>query len=120
MSCHAQDKSLDKSIHIFDGYVVGAFLDGGGNLNFMRPNFNLKWNKNTLVFGMLPSLRLNRLSENNRLHLFPTLGAGITYSYKNIAFQIPFYYNFNSDLQQVNWNVGIGIGYYFNYSNNNS
>ena len=110
-----QEGKVEKQIHLFDGYIVTGYVDRGAFLNFTGPNVNLKWNKSTLVLGMLPSLRLIQLTENNRLHLFPTLGTGITYSYKNLAVQLPFYYNANSNLVDARWHIGFGMGYYLNY-----
>ncbi|MCC5924373.1 MAG: hypothetical protein JJT77_11345 [Crocinitomicaceae bacterium] len=110
-----QDDKVEKQMHVFDGYIIAGYVDQGAYLNFTGPNFNLKWKKSTLVLGMLPSLRLIQLEENNRLHLFPSLGTGITYSYKNIAIQLPFYYNSSTDLHQAKWNIGFGLGYYLNY-----
>jgi hypothetical protein len=42
--------------------------------------------------------------------IIPSLGIGITYTYKLMAVQIPFYYSNKTTLENGRWNFGIGIG----------
>lgn len=99
---------------LYDGYVMGGYVDGGAFLNFTGPNINMTMSDSKIVLGMLPSLRFkeDRAEVKNAL-VTPNLGVGITYSYKNFAVQVPFYYNAKTSTENGKWNIGVGIGYRF-------
>lgn len=48
-------------------------------------------------------------SEVKNSFVMPTLGIGITYSYRKLALQIPLYYNAKTATADGKWNVGIGM-----------
>ena len=95
----------------FDGTIVAGYADQGGFLNFTGPNVSFTSGKSKILVGMLPSLRFKEdKSAVKNAFVTPTLGMGITYSYKKIAVQVPFYYNAKTATVNGKWNVGIGIG----------
>lgn len=95
----------------YDGIVVGGYVNDGGYLNFTGPNINATYGESKFIFGMLPSVRFKEdkgVTKNS--FVFPTLGFGFTYSYKALAFQLPFYYNAKTATEDGKWNIGIGVG----------
>lgn len=99
------------SFAFFEGTAVAGYVDKGGFFNFTGPNVNLTSGKSKLLLGMLPSLRFKEdKSEVKNSFVMPTLGMGLTYSYKKLAFQIPLYYNAKTATADGKWNVGIGMG----------
>lgn len=103
---------------LFDGVVVGGYVDHGGYLNFTGPNVNFTSGNSKLILGMMPSLRFKEddATPKNAL-VTPSLGVGITYCYKYLAFQVPLYYNPKTAVKDGKWNVGIGIGLRLNALN---
>lgn len=99
---------------IFDGVVVGGYVDNGAYLNFTGPNINMTVKKSKLILSMLPSLRFkeDKSAIKNSL-VTPSLGAGLTFCYKSFAIQVPLYYNAKTATANGKWNVGAGIGYRF-------
>lgn len=95
----------------FDGMIVAGYVDKGAYLNFTGPNVSYTSGKSKVLVGMLPSLRFkeDKAAVKNAF-VTPTLGMGITYSYKKFAVQVPFYYNAKTSTVDGKWNVGIGIG----------
>lgn len=109
-----QKKEKKVSVAFFDGTVIAGYVDRGAFLNFMGPNINLSKGNSRFVFGMLPSLRFKEDSGPTRNAVVtPNLGGGITYSYKKIAFQVPFYYNTKTATRNGQWVIGFGMGYRF-------
>jgi hypothetical protein len=99
------------NIWLFDGFVVGGYVDNGAYLNFTGPNINFKKGKSKFVLGMLPSLRFKRDNATPRnATIFPSLGVGFTYSYKIWAFQLPLYYNAKTATTDGKWHLGFGVG----------
>ncbi len=95
----------------YDGIVVGGYVNDGGYLNFTGPNVNATYGESKFILGMLPSVRFKEdKGATKNSFVFPTLGFGLTYSYKALAVQIPFYYNAKTATENGEWNVGIGIG----------
>ncbi|MGY6560694.1 MAG: hypothetical protein ACXITV_01170 [Luteibaculaceae bacterium] len=94
-----------------EGYIVSGFVDNGGYINFTGPNFNITRGNTQLVLGMMPSLRFKQdNTEPRNSFITPALGTGITFSYKWMAIQIPFYYNAKTATQNGRWHVGFGLG----------
>lgn len=95
----------------YDGIAVGGYVNEGGYLNFTGPNINANYGGSKFILGMLPSVRFKEdKGTTKNSFVFPTLGFGFTYSYKALAFQIPFYYNAKTATEDGKWNIGIGIG----------
>ncbi len=95
----------------FDGVIVSGYVDNGAFLNFTGPNISLTIKSSKILLGMLPSLRYkedNGIFKNSPIT--PSLGFGLTYSYKKIAIQVPIYYNTKTATANGRWNLGIGIG----------
>lgn len=102
------------SLDLYDGTVVTGYVDQGAFLNFTGPNLNYTFQDSKILVGMLPSLRFKQdRSEIKNALVTPTLGMGITYAYKKIVLQIPFYYNPKTAVNNGNWKMGIGIGFRF-------
>lgn len=112
----SQEAKKEKvAVAFFDGTVVAGYVDRGAFLNFTGPNINFSKGNSRFVLGMMPSLRFkedNSGPTKNSL-VTPNLGGGITYSYKNIAFQVPFYYNTKTATRNGQWVIGFGMGYRF-------
>ncbi|MCC5922068.1 MAG: hypothetical protein LAT68_16920 [Cyclobacteriaceae bacterium] len=112
-SALAQDQK--SPISLYDGYIVAGYVDQGVYLNYTGPNINLHQKDFRMVVGMLPSLRFRQdNSEPRNAFVTPSLGVGITTSYKGVALQIPLYYNAKSATQNGQWHIGIGLGYRLN------
>ncbi len=118
-SINAQELVLTKSdsaktkisIATFDGIVIMGYVDYGGFLNFTGPNLNVVFGKHKILIGMLPSLRLKvEDTQPRNAFITPSLGAGITYSYRFLAIQVPFYYNAKTATNNGQWQVGVGLG----------
>jgi hypothetical protein len=63
------------------------------------------------MIGVLPSLRFKEdkgITKNS--FITPSLGIGITYTFKSLAIQIPFYYTSKTTVENGKWEMGIGIG----------
>jgi hypothetical protein len=72
------------------------------------------------MIGVLPSLRFKEDNGTTKNSLVtPSLGLGMTYTYKSIAVQIPFYYNSKTAITDGRWNIGIGVGLKLNQLNTN-
>ena len=115
LKVNGQEKE-DANINLgfYDGFFISGYVDKGGFLNFTGPNINYTKIDSKIVIGMLPSLRFKEdKSEVKNAFITPNLGVGITYSYKNFAVQIPFYYNTKTGTENGKCNIGIGIGYRF-------
>jgi hypothetical protein len=96
---------------LFDGVVVCGYVDNGAYLNFTGPNLSFTKGPSKLVLGMLPSLRFKKDSGTvHNAFVTPSLGCGITYSYKWAAIQIPIYYNSKTATSNGQWNIGVGLG----------
>ncbi|MCG2611878.1 hypothetical protein LZZ90_10210 [Flavobacterium sp. SM15] len=95
----------------YDGMIIAGYVDKGAFLNFTGPNINWSYNSSKIMLGMLPSLRIkedNKTPKNSTIT--PSLGVGLTYCYKKIAFQLPMYYNTKTAASDGKWNIGIGLG----------
>ena len=96
---------------ILSGTIVGGYVDNGAYLNFTGPGVKLQRGSSDLMIGVLPSVRFkedNGITKNALVT--PSLGIGITYTYKLLAVQIPFYYNGKTAIADGRWNIGIGLG----------
>lgn len=95
----------------FDGSVVAGYVDNGAYLNFTGPNISWQKGRSKLLIGMLPSLRY-KVDQGATVNarVYPALGAGLTYSYQRIVFQVPLYYNPKTATTNGNWQIGCGLG----------
>ena len=95
----------------YDGTIIGGYVNGGGFINFMGPNLNFSIKKHRIVIGMLPSLRFKEDNSTPRNSLvMPTLGVGITYSWRFLAIQVPLYYSPKTAAADGSWDIGVGAG----------
>ncbi|MES2555445.1 MAG: hypothetical protein V4604_04795 [Bacteroidota bacterium] len=107
---HAQETKKVK-LSAYDGVLVGGYVDEGAFLNFTGPNINLVFKQSKLSLGMLPSLRFKEdHGTPKNAFVTPNLGAGLTYTYKWFAIQIPCYYNAKTATKNGHWYLGIGVG----------
>ncbi len=104
-------QNIKSEATLFEGIVIGGYVDQGAFLNFTGPNIALSKGNSKLFIGMMPSLRFktdNGTTKNT--FVTPSLGFGITYSYKFLAIQIPMYYAPKTLSQNGKWHFGIGVG----------
>lgn len=105
---------------IANGTIFGGYVDNGGFLNFTGPGIKLQGLSSELMVGVLPSLRFKEDNGNTKnSFITPSLGIGITYSYKNLALQVPIYYNSKTAVSDGKWKLGIGIGIKLNQVSTN-
>jgi hypothetical protein len=97
--------------YLFEGIIVGGYVDQGAFLNFTGPNIAVIKGNSRILIGMMPSLKFKKDSGTKQnAFVTPALGCGLTYCYKFIALQIPFYYTPKTTLQNGQWHIGAGIG----------
>ncbi|AHF16308.1 hypothetical protein [Niabella soli] len=102
---------------LWDGMAVAGYADHGAFVNFGGPAVKWAHKPFCISLGMLPSLRIkedkvaNNATENTTLT--PSLGFGLSASYKHLVLQMPLYYNAKTAAANGKWNVGAGIGYKF-------
>ena len=105
---------------LYDGIIVAGYVDDGAFVNFTGPSLKFQKDKSSIMFGMLPSLRFKEdkgITKNS--FIFPSLGLGITYSYKYLALQVPIFYNPKTSVDNGKWHLGVGIGLKLNYFTKN-
>ena len=93
------------------GTFVSGYVDRGAFVNFTGPALGYGFGKSQILIGMLPSLRFKEDSGTTKNSVvIPTLGFGITYTYKSLAFQVPLYYTTKTSTSNGKWNIGLGLG----------
>lgn len=102
---------------LWDGVIVAGYVDNGAYINFSGPNIKYSRKPVVLAVGMLPGLRIKKDnvaegSPENSI-ITPSLGFGLTASYKHLAVQIPVYYTNKTAAKDGKWHPGIGLGYKF-------
>lgn len=105
----SQEKAV--KVAVYDGVVVGGYVDEGAYLNFTGPNLGITLAQTKFIFGMLPSLRFKSdhgIPKNS--FVTPSLGVGITFIYKRFALQLPLYYTAKTSKSDGKWMLGAGIG----------
>jgi hypothetical protein len=111
---YQQLPTVEKYIKPFSGIFVSGYVDDGAFINFTGPNLSFSTGKSQFLVGMLPSLRIKQDSGTTTNSMItPTLGFGITYCFRALAFQIPCYYNPKTATKNGEWNIGVGIGIKF-------
>lgn len=104
-------QNVKAEVTIFEGIVVGGYVDEGAFLNFTGPNITIIKGNSRLIVGMMPSLRFkNDSGATQNTFVTPALGGGLTYCYKYLALQLPFYYTPKTSIENGKWHVGAGIG----------
>jgi hypothetical protein len=110
-SARLNAQNIKSEATLFEGIVIGGYVDKGAFLNFTGPNISLSKGNSKFLLGMMPSLRFktdNGTTKNT--FITPSLGCGLSYSYKFLAIQIPLYYTPKTISQNGKWHVGIGVG----------
>jgi hypothetical protein len=115
LSTHAQNSTAKASIVLWDGMVVGGYVNNGCYVNFGGPSLKLNKKPFSFGFGILPTMRIKedkvaKGAMKNSI-VTPTAGFGFTVVYKHVAVQVPFYYNPKTATANGRWYPGIGIGY---------
>lgn len=111
LSFNLFSQKTEVSTLIFSGTFIGGYVDKGAYLNFTGPGIKLQKGNSDLMIGVLPSLRFKEdkgITKNS--FITPSLGIGITYTFKSLAIQIPFYYTSKTTVENGKWKIGIGIG----------
>jgi hypothetical protein len=100
-----------------EGIIVAGYVKDGGFLNFVGPNIKYVKKPMSIGLGMLPSLRFREdevaSGAIKNSPITPTLGAGVTFTYKHLVLQVPFYYTPKGGTKDGKWDPGFGIGYKF-------
>jgi hypothetical protein len=100
---------------IFDGVVSIGYVNNGGYVNLSGPSLSITNNHSKFMLGLLPSMRLKKdKGTTKNAFVFPTLGFGLTYSYKFWSFQLPLFYNAKTSTSNGSWHLGFGVGYRIN------
>ncbi|MBO9594726.1 MAG: hypothetical protein J7599_17615 [Niabella sp.] len=111
----AQTTGSKTNAALWDGMAVAGYVDKGAFINFGGPA--VKWTHKPfcISLGMLPSLRVkeDKASASRNATVTPSLGCGLSASYKHLALQVPLYYNAKTATADGKWNVGLGLGYKF-------
>ena len=104
----AQNKEISFGL---SGAIVGGYVDNSAFLNFTGPGIKIQKKDSELLIGVLPTLRFKSDKEAiKNTFVTPTLGFGITYSFRLLVVQIPLYYNSKTKTKNGCCNFGIGIG----------
>lgn len=102
---------------LWDGVIVAGYVDNGAYLNFSGPSIKYSRKPVVFAFGMLPGLRIkeDKVAEGSTSNstITPSLGFGLTASYKHLAVQIPVYYTNKTAAKGGKWHPGFGLGYKF-------
>jgi len=102
---------------LWDGFVVAGYVDDGAYVNFGGPSIKYTKKPVVLSLGMLPGLRIKEdkvpAGSTSNSTIMPSLGVGLTASYKHLAVQVPLYYTNKSAAKDGKWHPGVGIGYKF-------
>lgn len=116
ISLHAQEVKVKPVF--FDGFINVGYVNNGGYINFSGPGISGTYKNSKFLLGMLPSLRYKVDNDPTKNpSVFPNLGFGFTYSYKNFSLQLPFYYNQKSPTNNGSWYLGFGVGFRINALN---
>ena len=115
-SAKAQTQSKPVQPVLFEGVVTAGYVDQGAFVNCTGPG--VKFNKKpfSLLLGLLPSLKIKEDKSNTETKnaiVTPSLGFGLTVSYKHLALQLPCYYLSKTSTKDGRWTAGAGIGYKF-------
>lgn len=112
-SVKAQESKDPKlNLALYEGLVVGGYVDKGLFLNFGGPNVNVSFKSSKIVLGMFPSLRFQEdQGTPKNSFVTPGLGIGVSYMFKSLVLQVPFYYNSKTAKVNGSWNLGFGIGF---------
>ena len=102
---------------LFEGIIIMGYADKGAYINCNGPSLKFSKKPFAVLLGFLPSLRIKEdkvvgAAPKNAL-ITPSLGIGITASYKHLAVQVPMFYNAKTNHKDGKWNPGIGLGYKF-------
>ena len=102
---------------IWEGMAIAGYVNRGAFVNFGGPGIKLGHKPYSILFTMLPSLRLkeDRVPQGQKKNSFvtPSLGAGVTVGLNHVALQLPIYYNPKTAAQDGKWRLGLGVGYKF-------
>lgn len=105
----AQESAI--KAHWSEGVLIAGYAGKGAFLNFSGPHLSYTSGNSRITVGMLPSLRFKKdHSAVKNTWVTPNLGMGITYTCRNIAVQVPFYYNSKTASVNGKWIAGIGFG----------
>jgi hypothetical protein len=108
-ACFAQSEKVKFSA--FDGHIIAGYVDNSAFINFTGPNVRYSIQESQFVLGLLPTLRFKQDNgETKNSFVTPSLGAGLTYSYKFYSIQVPVYYAPKSATKDGRWHVGVGAG----------
>jgi len=113
ISVKAQDSKEPRlNFALYEGVVVGGYVDKGLFLNFGGPNVNVSLKSSKIMLGMFPSLRFQEdQGTPKNSFVTPGLGIGVSYMFKSLVLQVPFYYNSKTAKENGRWNLGFGIGF---------
>jgi len=101
----------------WDGMMVAGYVDHGAYVNFGGPSVKFIKKPFSIGFGILPTMRIKKdpvpKEAKKNSAITPTAGFGITFIYKKVVLQVPFYYNAKTTTTNGKWNPGVGIGFKF-------
>lgn len=104
-------------LQLFDGWLIAGYLDKGAYINCTGPSVKFSSKPICVLIGLLPGLRIkeDQVSPGSTRNsaITPSLGFGLTASFKHLALQLPLYYNSKTAAKDGQWKPGVGIGYKF-------
>jgi hypothetical protein len=110
-------EGIKTKAQLFEGLLVAGYLDHGAFVNCTGPAIKFSKKPYTLLLGLLPGLRIKEdqvapgVPKNSIIT--PSLGFGLTASFKHLALQLPLYYNSKTPTKDGVWKAGLGLGYKF-------
>jgi hypothetical protein len=110
-------EGIKAKAQLFDGLLVAGYLDHGAFINCTGPAIKFTKKPYCVLLGLLPGLRIKEDqapagSPKNSV-ITPSLGFGLTASFKHLALQLPLYYNSKTATKDGVWKAGVGLGYKF-------
>lgn len=110
-------EGIKAKAQLFDGLLVAGYLDHGAFINCTGPAIKFSKKPYCVMLGLLPGLRIKEdqapaeVPKNSVIT--PSLGFGLTASFKHLALQLPLYYKSKTATKDGVWKAGLGLGYKF-------
>jgi hypothetical protein len=109
--------AVKTKVQLFEGLLIAGYLDHGAYINCAGPAVKFSKKPFSVLLGLLPGLRIKEdkvpAGSPKNAVVMPSLGFGLTASFKHLALQLPLYYNGKTATKNGAWKPGLGLGYKF-------